>query len=297
MKNKKVTCFGEVLWDSLPKGLYLGGAPLNVALNLNNLGIDTTMISAVGNDKLGKLAVQSIREKGLDTGFIQFNDYPTGVVDVEIDNKGDADYTINEPSAWDYIEYNNELKDEIDKSNFVVFGTLIFRNANSRSTLNKALSKFKGKVIVDVNFRKPFYDKTLVNEVLNLADIVKVNHEEIDIILKWNNKSNLNSKEALSYLCKQYNLEMILLTRGEEGSILYHNGDIFKKERFEVNVKDTVGTGDAFLAGSIYSLLKGEDNLKVISFANALGAFVASRNGATPEINMEKIEFMLGAID
>lgn len=291
MGNKKVICFGEVLWDSLPKGIYLGGSPLNVALNLNNLEVDSTIISAVGKDRLASLALKSIKQKGLSTDFVQVNDHPTGLAEVEIDEEGIPSYDIHENTAWDFIELTREIRKEVSESDYIVFGTLAFRNTTG-DTIRELLKDYKGKVVLDVNLREPYFSEELVDEVLSFADIVKVNDDELRQILSWK-KLDLDYPEALTWLSESYGIETILISRGEKGAYIFSDSEIRKKGRYYVKVRDTVGAGDAFLAGAVYSIIKGESAHDTVCFANAVGAFVASRNGATPVLDMAKIEIYL----
>lgn len=291
MANEKVICFGEVLWDALPKGIYLGGSPLNVALNLSYLGVNSSIISAVGNDLLGNLAIKSVGQKGLETGLIQRTDYPTGLVEVDIDNQGIPNYTIHENVAWDFIKNTDEIKNALKESSYFMFGTLAFRNKTG-NTIRELLKDYEGKVILDVNFRKPYYNESLVDEVLKYTDILKLNEEELLQILAWKGK-DISYEEALMWLGEYYELETILLSLGEKGALIFKAGEIAKKGRYYVKVRDTVGAGDAFLAGAIHGLIRGMDAYDTVCFANAVGAFVASRNGATPLLNMSKIEIYL----
>ncbi|GAB5409585.1 MAG: carbohydrate kinase [Balneolaceae bacterium] len=291
MAKKKIICLGEILWDALPKGIYLGGSPLNVALNLDNLGIDSKIVSAVGKDRLGRLALKSIEQKSLKSELIQLNNYPTSLAEVEIDEKGIPTYEIHENVAWDFIKKTDEITTEINNSDFIVIGTLIFRNS-SANTVRELLKDYKGKVVVDVNLRKPFYSEELLDEVLYLSNIVKFNRIELEEFLKWK-KIVLDHEEALKWLSEKYDIDTVLLSRGEKGAYIYHEGELCRKGRYYVKVRDTVGAGDAFLAGAIYSLIKGKDAYDTVCFANAMGAFVTSRNGATPTLNMDKINIYL----
>ena len=291
MSNKKVICFGEVLWDALPKGIYLGGSPLNVAFNLNNLGVKSTIVSAVGKDRLASLALKSIVQKGISTEYIQQNDHPTGLAEVDIDDEGIPSYNIHENTAWDFIEITDEIKAKVSESDYIVFGSLAFRNT-SGNTIRELLSDYKGKVIVDVNFRKPFYTEELIDELLHMSNIAKFNRIEFAEFLEWKNLT-LEHDEAIKWMAEEYNLETVLLSRGERGSYIYHKGELSKKGRYYVKVRDTVGAGDAFLAAAIHSLIKDDNAHDTICFANAVGAFVASRNGATPVLNMAKIDIYL----
>jgi len=291
MVNKKVVCFGEVLWDALPKGIYLGGSPLNVALNLDNLGIKSTIASAVGNDRLGGLALKSIKQRGLSIDLIQINGYPTGLAEVEIDSKGVPSFKIHENTAWEFITVSDKLKEVVSESDFLVLGTLVFRNS-SAGTIRELLQNYKGKCVIDVNFRKSFYNEEIVNEVLGYADILKLNIEELEVISMWKN-NELEEEDSLKWLSEEYNIETILLTKGENGAYIYKNGELKKKNGHTVEVGDTVGAGDAFLAGAIYSIIIGKNTYDTICYANAVGAFVTSRNGATPKLNMAKIDLYL----
>lgn len=292
MSKNKVVCIGEVLWDSLPKGMFLGGAPLNVAVNLNNLGIDSIIISAVGNGTMGERSIEAIEAKGLSSSFIQRVDKETGSVEVEVDEKGVPSYKIHENVAWDYIEATNDAKSVVSESDYVIIGSLAFRNENSAKSIKKLLEGYNGTCLVDVNFRKPFYSKELVDELLHLADIVKLNDEELEEFASWKGIDN-DYQEVIKWISSNYNIDSVLLTRGEKGSTIYIDGEFTDKSRYLVRVKDTVGAGDAFMAGAIYGIIHGQDSYEIIRFANAMGAFVASRNGATPELDMNKINMQL----
>lgn len=292
MKKNKVVCIGEVLWDSLPKGMFLGGAPLNVAVNLNNLGIDTTIISAVGSGTMGERTIEAIEAKGLSSSFIQRVDKETGSVEVEVDEKGVPSYKIHENVAWDFIEATDSAKEVVKESSFVVIGSLAFRNEISANSIKELLEGYNGTCLVDVNFRKPFYSEELVDELLHLADIVKLNDEELEEFTTWKGIDN-DYQEAIKWITANYNIDSVLLTRGEKGSTIYMNGEFTNKSRYLVRVKDTVGAGDAFMAGAIYRMINDENAWEIIRFANAMGAFVTSRNGATPDLDMNKIDMQL----
>jgi fructokinase len=290
METKTVLCIGEVLWDALPKGIYLGGAPLNVAINLKNLGVDSGIISAVGNDQLGRLALKYIERNSINTNLIQNNNYDTGLVEVNIDAGGIPDYTIHENTAWDHIEATKSSINAIKNADYIVLGSLIFRD-KSGDTLRELLHDVTGeqKIIIDVNFRKSYYNLELIDELLKLASIVKLNDEELEEIQKWYGLQP-DYHKTLEFLKKEFNLEAVLLTRGDKGSTMLTQEGFTERNCFLIKVKDTVGAGDAFLAGAIYSFINNKNPDFTISFANAMGAFVASRNGATPELNLERVK-------
>ncbi len=292
MKHKNVICFGEILWDALPSGKRLGGAPLNVALNLHSLGISAGVISAVGDDSLGNQAIRIIQDRGLSTNYIARSSLPTGVVDVVLDEEGNADYTIHMPAAWDDISWHPRLRPVVEKAEVLVFGTLAFRNEITRNTLLKALDVHEGKSVADLNLRTPFYDELLVDEVLTKADIAKVNEEELRQILQWKQKE-IPNEQALNFLAELYNLEMILLSRGAHGAAIWHSGQHHEQPAYQINIKDTVGAGDGFLAGALYQILQEQPADKILPFANAVGAYVASSQGAVPQLEWQEIEDLM----
>ncbi|MBO6794739.1 MAG: carbohydrate kinase [Balneolaceae bacterium] len=285
----KVVCIGEVLWDSLPHGMFLGGAPLNVAVNLRNLDVDTSIISAVGDDELGEKTRSEIKKRGVETTHIQTNRYKTGLVEVELTEKGIPSYVIHEHRAWDYIEATEDAKSVVNEADYVVFGSLGFRNADSAQSIKKLLVATDATKILDVNFRKPFYTKPLIEELLGLADVLKVNDEEIEEMADWFGL-DADYKSAIPKLCAMYGIEKAIITLGEEGSSLYVDGEFAHHPRFDVKVKDTVGAGDAFLSGVIFSMIQNKSPEETLQFANAMGAFVAGSEGATPVLNLSKIE-------
>ncbi len=280
----KIIAIGELLWDALPDGYQLGGAPLNVAADLKNLGVDAYIISAAGQDDLGRQALNALRDIGLNTDLVQINDQPTGLVQVEIDEDGSPVYEIINSRAWDQIRFNIQIKEAVADADFLVFGTLIFRSEISSSTIRSILGSFKGKCIVDVNFRKPFYSEALVDEVFGFADILKINEEELDEISSWKQIQG-NYREVVCALSDLYNLEIVILTRGGQGAVLYLDGVFFEQSAVKVDVVNTVGAGDAFLAGVIYSLINEYSPEKTLGIANKLGAVAASSKGAIPDFD------------
>lgn len=288
MSSKKVICIGEVLWDSLPNGMFLGGAPLNVAINLRNLGIDSSMISAVGKDELGSKTLSEIDSRGLNTDSIQINDFLTGLVEVELDDRGVPSYVIHENRAWDYIIASSSAKELLAEAEIAVFGSLSLRNEVSASAIKELLEGYQGFKILDVNFRKPFYSKHLIEELLGHADLLKVNDEEIEEMASW---FGLESEYLISVpkICTMFGIQKAILTLGHLGSLYYSDGKFFDHQRFDINVVDTVGAGDAFLSGVIFSLIQNKSPDELLQFANAMGAFVAGSKGATPSLNLESV--------
>lgn len=280
----KVICIGEVLWDQLPKGLFLGGAPLNVAVNLRRLGIDAQLISAIGDDELGKNTLQNMSDKGFDTSLVQLKNYPTGLVEVNLNDNGIPTYTIKKSAAWDNIEWNPAIEKLCKTADYIFFGSLAQRCTISRNTIRKVLKQTNAKRIFDMNIRLPFYNWDIIKESLRLSDILKVNEDELQIILQEKNIA-LTEEKAVQYLQEKYNLEKVIITKGDRGASLYDGVTCCKSSGIDIQVKDTVGAGDAFLAAFIYGLINKSESYEILNFANQLGAFVASKDGATPELN------------
>ncbi len=289
MIAQKVACIGEVLWDSLPNGMFLGGAPLNVAVNLTNLGVDASMISAVGKDELGEKTLTEIQSRGLNTDSIQINDHLTGLVEVELDNRGVPTYVIYENRAWDNISATESAHELLTNADIAVFGSLSLRSEVSATTIKELLQEFKGFRVLDVNFRKPYYSRQLIEELLGYADLLKVNDEEIEEIAGWFGLHS-NYQLAIPKLCSMFGINQAIITLGEDGSSFYTENVFHHHPRFDVEVVDTVGAGDAFLSGVIFSLIQKKSPNELLQFANAMGAYVAGSKGATPKLDLQKVQ-------
>lgn len=285
--NQQIVCFGETLWDVFPDSQKPGGAPLNVAVHLRRFGFDPIMISSVGNDNLGDGLLDFMKNKGLNTEFIELDKkHPTGVVNVNIAESGDATYDIVFPSAWDFIEMPKEL----ELSGFIlVFGSLGSRNINSRRTLMKLLDKAE-TALFDVNFRAPHYSRNLIEELLEKSSIIKLNEDEIEIIGEWLGMKNRSIETICEQLNVRYNLNQIILTLGSKGAMVYKDGTSYRHFGFKVDVVDTVGSGDSFLASYLAHYLKNFPVDDSLEMACATGAYVATQNGAVPEYKMSDLQ-------
>ncbi len=292
-KNRKVLCVGEVLWDKLPAGAKPGGAPMNVAIHMKRLGIDVHLSSRVGKDEAGAKLVDFMASKGLDVQLIQTDDVlPTSEVLVHLDKQNNASYEICEPVAWDALEMNEQLKMQADQAGIILTGTLASRNKTSRETIAKLLNANALK-FVDVNLRPPFDKREIVEMILKRADVLKINDDELEAIASWHNKSHLNQNELMLWLAGFYQCAMIVLTRGAKGAVVLENGVFYEHPGFKVKAVDTVGAGDAFLAGFVSSLLLGKSTEEAVVFACATGAYVATQEGGTPEYSLSDIEAFL----
>lgn len=297
MKNKKelkAVCFGEVLWDVFPTHKKIGGAPLNVALRLNSFGIQTTIISKVGLDENGSDIKEFIAEQNNDIDFIQEGDnYKTGVVNVMINEKGNASYDIMYPSAWDKIQLTDEMKELVSKADAFVFGSLICRDEVSRTTLYALLDIAKYKVL-DANLRAPYYTTEVLVELMSKADFIKLNDEELREISRELDSPYNSFEQNIKFIAKKTKAKHICVTKGEFGAVLYYDEKFYYNSGYFIKVVDTVGAGDSFLASLTMKLLKGKSPQKALNYACAVGALVAGQEGANPKISDVEIrKFMM----
>jgi len=297
MKNcckDEIICIGEVLWDSLPSGLYLGGAPLNVSLHLRNLIDQVAIASRVGNDRLGKEAVHRIENRNISTNLVQQDeDWETGFVEVDLDEKGNPDYRIVESVAWDRIEVTDPLLARVEEAWAIVFGSLAQRAETTRKTIEQ-LCRCKCLNVFDINLRPPFIDEQVIENSLSYADILKLNHDELMQLREWYDLPK-SIHEAILTLSVEFDIPIIALTCGEDGSALLYYNEWFEHHGFKVDVADAVGAGDAFLSALLYGIKKGEPGDEILAMANATGAYVASQNGAAPEYDLKLIQNIMQA--
>lgn len=290
-EREKVICFGEVLWDMLPKGRQIGGAPLNVAYHLQKLGIDSVLVSKIGKDEDGDGIRDFLNEKKMpDTGLQTDLFHPTGKVGVTLHPDQEVSYEIFQNTAWDFIELNHTLDEIAQKTKYIVFGSLITRNQISSDTLFHLLNRIPVKIF-DVNLRKPFYSKQIIQELLEKADIVKMNETELDIIAEWFNATG-NHLSKVKRLYEKFNLKTIIVTAGAKGSYAFSNANYIFKETYKIIVADTIGAGDAFLAGFLSEYLKGASLQQSLETANKMGALVAQKHGGCPDYDIKELHEM-----
>jgi fructokinase len=293
IKNNEILCFGEVLWDRLPSGAKAGGAPMNVALHLNAIGLDATIASSVGNDEPGAELKKFLEDSGMSTAYIQIDDnLPTSEVLVHLDENNNATYEICEPVAWDNICLTDGLMKKAKQAGLLIYGSLASRNPLTRETLMNLLD-YDGLKLIDVNFRKPYDSQEVVEKLLEKTDVVKLNDDELEVFAGWYNRPNSDEHNLIEWFVTKYHIQLLCVTKGEKGALLYCHGKFYEHPGFKVNAVDTVGAGDAFLAGLIASLLNKKEPADALAFACATGAFVASKAGATPKYDMDEIEEIL----
>lgn len=289
MSNPVIICFGETLWDLLPTGRKAGGAPMNVAFHANQLGLESRIISKIGDDDLGKELKLFLQNIGVSVDLIQTDStFPTGMVNVMLDQNGSPSYEIVSEVAWDHIHYDDKLKDFVKNASALIFGSLACRTAHNKRTLLECADLANIRVF-DVNLRTPFYSKSLIEELLGKADIVKMNDEELAIIGEWLGVSG-NEQSQLEYIKNKFSLDLAILTKGRHGAACLDETGYHEQPGFQVKVQDTIGSGDAFLAAFLSRYLKGESTDDCLVFASAVGAMVATKQGGTPKIELSEIQ-------
>ena len=289
----KVICFGEILWDVFPTHKTIGGAPLNVALRLQSFQNDVSLISCLGDDTSGDELRLELQKYSISSYYIQKDkEYKTSIVAISLDKNGSASYLINHPCAWDNIQLNSELKSLVKSSEAFVFGSLVARSNTSRNTLIKLLpfSKFS---VFDVNLRPPHYDLSSIQVLMNAANFIKFNDDEIIEISKSLGIQGESIEHTILYVATHTNTSTICVTLGEKGAILYYEKRFFYCNGYQVKVADTVGSGDSFLATLIDVLLKRKDPQLAIDKACAVGALVAKSRGANPMISKVEIDTIM----
>ena len=290
-----IVCFGEILWDILPTGKQPGGAPFNVAVHLHQLGVPAQLISRVGDDELGAELLDFMRGKGLATTYVQLgHSHLTGVVKANVDDRQEVSYKIVQPVAWDYIQPEPELAELVAGADMLVFGSLAARSPATRDTLLGLLPHARYRVF-DVNLRPPHYTRRTVEHLLGQADMVKLNHHELAELLSWQGQGALPDAEALPYLARVHDLAAVCLTRGADGAALWTQNTFYESPGFVVEVQDTIGSGDSFLAALLRGWQAGQPPQACLRTACALGALVAAQAGATPLITEQALAAQLAA--
>lgn len=287
---KKILCFGEVLWDILPNGhKKIGGAPLNVAYHLKKLGIDSGIISRVGSDKEGDRLIRFIEELSLPYHLIQKDkQYQTGKAIATLAGPNEMVYDIVSPVAWDFISFEDQHKDILKKTDALVYGSLACRNDVSRKTLYQMLAYVEYKVF-DVNIRKPHADLSVIQYLLSQSDLVKLNETET-VILGEHFALGKSENQIVDGIFKNFAVKEILVTKGEQGGSYYDHNQKLDYEAKKVKVKDTVGSGDSFLAGFLSERVSGSDIIKCLDTASRLSGLVTSLEGGCPEYDILEIE-------
>lgn len=287
--NKIIVGLGEVLYDVLPQGAKLGGAPANFAYHASQFGYEAVAVSAVGNDALGDQALKTFDENGLKY-IIPRVPYPTGTVNVKLDAEGVPTYTFTPNVAWDHIPFTPEMQEVAKNACAVCFGSLAQRSEESRESIMKFLESTPKDClkIFDINLRGTFYDKETIQNGLRHCDILKINDEELIIVGRLFGYPGLDIEEKCRLIMKRYNLKMVVLTCGTNGSYVFAPND-FKsfRETPKVEVADTVGAGDSFTGSFTASILSGKSIEEAHALAVKVSAFVCTQKGAMPKLPEE----------
>lgn len=295
LKNQKdiVVGMGEALWDVLPEGKKIGGAPANFAYHVSQFGLPSCVVSAVGEDALGNEIIENFTSKGLNK-LIEKVPYPTGTVQVELDQEGIPMYDIKENVAWDNIPYTESLEELAKKTKAVCFGSLAQRNVVSRETIKRFLDAMPKNddnlVVFDVNLRQGFYNKDILCDSMERCNILKINDEELITVSRMFGYPGIDLQDKCWILLGKYNLKMLILTCGINGSYVFTPGQVSFQPTPKVEVADTVGAGDSFTAAFIASILKGDSVKEAHAKAVQTSAFVCTQNGAMPILPKELTE-------
>lgn len=288
--NNIVVGMGEALWDVLPEGKKIGGAPANFAYHIAQLGWEGRVVSAVGNDKLGAEILENFNEKKLNY-LIEEVPYPTGIVLVELDNVGVPHYNIKENVAWDNIPFTPQLEELAKNTRAVCFGSLAQRNIVSRETINRFLDAMpdgEGQLkIFDINLRQDFYTKEVLCNSFRKCNILKINDEELVAISRMFGYPGIDLQDKCWILLAKYNLKMLILTCGINGSYVFTPGEVSFVDTPKIEVADTVGAGDSFTAAFCAGILKGMPITEAHRLAVKISAYVCTQNGAMPPVPEE----------
>lgn len=293
--NIKGVCFGEILWDNLPTGRKLGGAPLNVAYHLNKLGIYTDVLTRVGSDANGQEIVSLCRELSIPlTLFQEDHILPTSTVEVHIDDKKDVRYEIVYPVAWDHITLGELELQTVRDADFFVFGSLSTRNDVSYQTLKGLVKQAKYKIL-DVNLRAPFYTKERIFELIGYADLVKMNEEELGFVSAWLGlPPDMSDQSKSEAVMNHFAVPELIVTYGAAGAIYHSTTGHFSHHypALKVEVKDTIGSGDSFLAAFLSLRCRNDKNIpaeEILEFAATLSGYVTQSSGACPSYDATAI--------
>ncbi|HTT18437.1 MAG TPA: carbohydrate kinase [Candidatus Sulfotelmatobacter sp.] len=297
--KKRVVGLGEVLWDLLPRGACLGGAPANFAYITTLMGDHGIVASRVGQDSRGLEALRRLEESGLDIDHVQTDrEHPTGTVNVDVDGNGQPRFEIAQPVAWDHLQWTPHWQRLAETADAVCFGSLAQRSPASRDTIRRFLQATGPSAVrvFDVNLRQSFYSGEILADSMKVADVVKLNNDELPRIMSLSGMQHNGEMSSARRLIEEYELDLVSITRGGRGSLLVSAENSSEHPGFRVHVADTVGSGDAFTAGLVHEYLHGASLDLMNEVANLVGAWVASEVGAMPTPKRGALEHSLAEI-
>ena len=295
MNHQMILSFGEALWDLLPTGEVLGGAPFNFAYRAHSLGCDSLMISRLGNDDYGRRAMDQITGLGMDKRLVQWDEErPTGTVQIELDAHNQPDYFIVPNAAYDRIELTDEMLVLAAQAKCICFGTLAQREEGSRATLLRLLDEMQGKIkLLDINLRKECYSTKIITQSLDKATMVKLNEDEAPYLSGLFSLPE-NIPDFCAAMIERWALSYCVITLGDKGVFAASaDGAARYAPGFQIELADPCGAGDAFTAGFIDRLFRGKALSECCRFGNALGALVAAQPGATVPVSLDEIQIFL----
>jgi len=293
MRQFAIVGLGEVLWDIFPTHKQLGGAPANFTYIAGLLGDEGIVASRIGEDDLGREALERFGGLGLSFDHIQRDlEHATGTGIVEVASDGQPRFEIIRKVAWDFLEWTADLEALASRADAVCFGTLAQREVTSRETIQRFVDAVRASAVkvFDVNLRQTFYSPELLAASASSADILKLNHEELPVLLRAVHAPHVDDVRAARWLCGRFALKLVCITRGGNGSLLVTPREQHEHDGFPVQVVDTVGAGDAFTATLVHHYLRGSSLAETNEAANRMGAWVASQAGATPAADAEQIQ-------
>ena len=283
--NNTVVGLGEILWDVFPKRKVLGGAPANFAYHVSQFGYNGYAVSAIGDDLLGKEILSSLQEKRLNY-LIETTDFPTGTVQVTLNQTGIPQYEICENVAWDNIPFTAKTDNLAKNTGTVSFGSLAQRNGVSRETIKRFLAAMpeNSLKIFDINIRQHFYTKELIHESLQLCNMLKINDDEVIIVSELFGWKNMEEQDICKKILENYNLDIVILTKGTNGSFVFTPKETSYQPTPKVHVADTVGAGDSFTAAFVASYMHGDRITDAHQLAMEVSAYVCTQHGAMPKL-------------
>lgn len=287
-----IVCYGEILWDILPAGAKPGGAPMNVAFHLKKFGQSPATLTRVGMDEKGAALKELLHQQDISTEYIQEDPiYQTGVVYANPDENNNMTYEIARPVAWDFIQQEDRHQKLLEEADYLVFGSLAARSQTSYDTLFSLLEMANTKVL-DINLRAPHFNKKTISDLFAKANILKLNDDELELVTGWFSKYE-TLEDRVKQIQDLFHIPTIIVTLGADGALLQQEGSTFRDPGYKVQVADTVGSGDSFLAAFLSKTIEGASPIDCLTFAAAVGATVASKSGAWASYTFEEVQKLI----
>ncbi len=286
-----IVALGEILWDLFPSGPRFGGAPANFGYHAASLGGEVAIVSGVGDDELGHSALRNLKQSGIETGFVQIDrEHPTGTVGVDVDTHGHASYSFNDDEAWDHIAWSDDLQQLASRADVACFGTLAQRSPTSRETLRRFIEATAPTTLrlLDLNLRAPFHDDDVIEHSLRLANVLKINDDELAMLATRYADGDDEAVQA-KQIADRFGLDVVAVTRGSRGGLIVRGDEVSRVPSMPVDVQDTVGAGDSFTAALAMGLLRNIPLDTINRAACRIAEYVCTQAGATPPLPREVV--------